>query len=78
VRPVAGLAHANNLDLADIAYDASTTFQYTPNGSSTGGTLNVSDGTRTANISLVGQYSQLSFVASSDGHGGTTIVDPPS
>ena len=32
--------------------------------------------THTANIALLGDYLDFVFVASDDGHGGTTIVDP--
>jgi hypothetical protein len=35
----------------------------------------VADGTHTANIALLGNYMASSFVASSDGHGGT-FIDP--
>jgi hypothetical protein len=37
----------------------------------------VSDGTHTASIALLGNYSLANFTASSDGHGGTSVVDPP-
>ena len=73
---VAGLALGNYLDLTDIAYVASKTPGYTPNGANTGGTLSVTDGTHTANIALLGNYLASSFVSSSDGHGGTLITDP--
>jgi autotransporter passenger strand-loop-strand repeat protein len=43
----------------------------------TGGTLTVSDGTRTANILLLGQYATGNFTKLSDGNGGTSITDPP-
>jgi hypothetical protein len=36
----------------------------------------VTDGTHTANIALLGNYLASTFVTSSDGHGGTAIVDP--
>jgi hypothetical protein len=39
--------------------------------------LTVSDGGRTASIALLGNYSLGNFTVSSDGHGGTTVVDPP-
>src|SRR4029077_1948201 len=42
-----------------------------------GGTLTVSDGTHTAKITLLGDYSLSTFTPSSDGHGGTSVVDPP-
>ncbi|HYM03735.1 MAG TPA: hypothetical protein VET85_12365, partial [Stellaceae bacterium] len=74
---VAGLALGNHLDLADIAFGAGTTLGYAPNGADTGGTLTVSDGAHTASLALLGQYMAASFVMSGDGHGGTSIVDPP-
>ena len=43
-------------------------------GDASGGTL---DGTHTANIALLGNYLASTFVPSSDGHGGTSVVDPP-
>jgi hypothetical protein len=74
---VAGLALGNYVDLADIAFGGGTTVGYTPNGGNTGGTLTATDGTNMANITLLGQYMASSFVATSDGHGGTLITDPP-
>ena len=62
------------LDLADIAYTAGMTVGYQPNTSGpAGGVLTVGS----ANIALLGNYIASMFVASSDGHGGTNIVDPP-
>jgi len=73
---VAGqLAISDSIDLADVTAGANATIHYTGNNSP--GTLTVSDGTHTANIALLGNYSLASFVASSDGHGGTVVVDPP-
>jgi Tryptophan-rich Synechocystis species C-terminal domain len=45
-------------------------------GDSSGGTLTVTDGSHTASIALLGNYLSSTFVASSDGHGGTKVVDP--
>ncbi|MGI8839594.1 MAG: beta strand repeat-containing protein [Caulobacteraceae bacterium] len=61
------------LDLADIAFAGAG--EATFKGSKTGGVLTVTDGTHTATINLVGDYRSNSFVASSDGHGGTIVVD---
>ena len=36
----------------------------------------MTDGTHTANITLLGQYTAASFTKASDGNGGTTISDP--
>ena len=65
----------NKIDLADIAFGSNTTVTYLASSADTG-TLTVSDGTNTANIALLGQYSPTSFHIASDGHGGTTVVDP--
>jgi hypothetical protein len=48
----------------------------TYSGDSSGGTLTVTDGSHTASIALLGNYLSSTFVASSDGHGGTKVVDP--
>ena len=37
----------------------------------------MTDGAHTANIALLGKYLASTFVASSDGHGGTSVSDPP-
>ena len=65
----------SSLDLADIAFTAGTT-KATYSGTATSGTLTVTDGTHTAHITLEGNYVGHTFTTSSDGHGGTTVVDP--
>lgn len=72
---VAGLQGSDALDLVDVNYGAKTTASFM--GNSSGGTLTVSDGTNTAHISLVGDYLKSGWTLSSDGHGGTVVVDPP-
>jgi hypothetical protein len=69
------LAIGNLIDLKDITAGGNATISYSGNNSP--GTLTVSDGTHTANIALDGIYSLANFTASSDGHGGTIVVDPP-
>ena len=71
-----GFTGADVLDLTDITFGSGTTAKFTASGIG-GGTLTVSDGTHTAKIALVGDYSLSTFTASSDGHGGTFVVDPP-
>ena len=66
------LFSGNQIDLADITAGANATIGYT--GTNSPGTLTVSDGVRTASLGLLGIYSVSEFVASSDGHGGTTIT----
>jgi hypothetical protein len=71
---VSGLALGNALDLANVAYTAGMTVGYQPNTSGpAGGLLTVG----LANIALLGSYMASMFVASSDGQGGTMVVDPP-
>ncbi len=71
---VAGLTGQDTLDLLYINPTTVRTPTYA--GNSSGGTLTVTDGSHTANIALLGNYLASTFVASSDGHGGTAIVDP--
>lgn len=73
---ISGLATPTQLvDLMDIAYSSSTTVSYA--GDTTSGTLSVSDGIHTANLSLLGNYVTENFKIASDGHGGTFLADPP-
>jgi autotransporter-associated beta strand protein len=65
---------ANALDLRDITFGKSTTAKYS--GTSVSGTLTVTDGTHTSNIALNGNFVGATFICSSDGHGGTTVIDP--
>ena len=65
-----------SLDLLDIGFVGST--EATFSGTKTGGVLTVTDGTHTAKINLEGNYLSSTFVASSDGHGGTIVIDPRS
>ena len=44
-------------------------------GTASGGVLTVTDGTHTAQIKLIGDYFSSTFVAASDGHGGTIVID---
>jgi hypothetical protein len=64
----------NSLDLLDIAFGTKTKATYS--GTLTSGILSVTDGTHTAKIVLVGNYETSTFTLSSDGHGGTKVVDP--
>jgi hypothetical protein len=74
---VVGLSNAgtNSLDLADIGFTSGTTIA-TYSGTTASGTLTVTDGTHTAHIQLIGNYVTSGFTLSSDGHGGTAVIDP--
>jgi hypothetical protein len=72
---VAGMTGQDTIDFTDI--DFAKVQQPTYSGDSSGGILNVTDGTHTAAIAMLGNYLASTFVPSSDGHGGTNVVDPP-
>jgi autotransporter passenger strand-loop-strand repeat protein len=63
------------IDLQDISFGAGTKVSFTQT-SITSGTLTVTSGTETANLTLLGTYSTANFTLSSDGHGGTLVKDP--
>jgi hypothetical protein len=73
---ISGFATGDCIDLKNIAFNAHTTLGYSQNSAGTGGTLSIGHGSHIANIALLGNYMASSFVASSDGHGGTLISDP--
>ncbi len=70
---ISGFGGQDTLDLADIAFSSQLTLGYGANNDNSGGTLTVNDGTHLANLALLGSYMASSFVASSDGYGGTNI-----
>ena len=72
---IAGFGGQDQIDLADVGYGAKSTLGYLANSNNTGGTLTVNDGTHTATLALLGQYIAGSFVAASDGHGGTLVSE---
>jgi Ca2+-binding RTX toxin-like protein len=72
---ITGLSARDTLDFTEVNF--ATVAQPIFSGTKAGGTLTVTDGTNTANISLIGNYLNSSWTVSSDGSGGTTLVDPP-
>jgi hypothetical protein len=72
---VAGLDAGDTIDFADLVAGSNATLGYTANADGNGGTLSVGDGTHSTQIALLGNYIAASFVATSDGHGGTSVVD---
>ena len=74
---VAGFGIPGQIDLEDIAFGGNTTLGFQEAGSTLSGTLSVGDGTRTANLTLLGQYVAGQFQLFSDGNGGTLVTDPP-
>jgi Bacterial Ig-like domain len=71
---ISELTGADAIDLSGFAYGANTTATYL--GNATGGTLTVTDGAKTAHIALSGNYLSSTWTLSSDGKGGTTVIDP--
>ncbi len=67
------LAGGTSLDLRDIGFTSAD--EATFSGDATSGVLTVTDGTRTSTITLIGDYTGSTFVASDDGLGGVSIVD---
>jgi hypothetical protein len=65
------------IDLRDIAFGPHTKETFTEASNHQSGTLTVTDGTHTASLTLLGQYSTANFSLSRDGAGGTVITDPP-
>ena len=70
---VSGMSGQDTIDFTDI--NSANVQNPTYSGSASGGMLTVTDGTHTANIALLGNYLASTFVAASDGHGGTAVVD---
>ena len=71
---ISGLSGADAIDLSGFTYGANVTATYLGNAS--GGTLTVTDGAETARIALSGDYLSSTWTLSSDGKGGTVVVDP--
>ena len=72
---VAGMSGQDTLDLRDINF--ASVRQPIFSGTTSGGTLSLTDGALNATIALLGNYMASTFVASSDGYGGTSVVDQP-
>jgi autotransporter passenger strand-loop-strand repeat protein len=64
------------IDLGDITFGKKTKVSFKEAKDNLSGTLTVTDGTHTATLTLLGQYSTSEFTIASDGNGGTMITDP--
>ncbi|MBI2752540.1 MAG: type I secretion C-terminal target domain-containing protein, partial [Betaproteobacteria bacterium] len=69
---VSGFVAGDSLELGDIVYGSGVMVSYTANDAATGGTLIVSDGTHTSQITIAGQYEAAGM--QSDGQGGTHVA----
>jgi hypothetical protein len=72
---VAGMTGQDAIDFTNLNPNTIQTPSFT--GDSSGGTLSVTDGANTDHIALLGNYMASTFVPSSDGHSGTSVIDPP-
>jgi autotransporter passenger strand-loop-strand repeat protein len=70
---VADFGAQESIDLPSIPFGIHATLGYSENSSDTGGILSVKEGTHIAKLALLGNYMATSFVAATDGHGGTLI-----
>ena len=70
---VVGMSDEDAIDFADINPNKVQPPSYS--GDASGSTLTVTDGLHSANIALLGNYLASTFVTSSDGHGGTNVVE---
>jgi autotransporter passenger strand-loop-strand repeat protein len=80
---VASFSVLDVMDLADIPFvsggSGATTFTWTQltSGATASGSLLVAQGTQSATLTLLGQYTQPQFHILGDGAGGTLVTDPP-
>jgi uncharacterized repeat protein (TIGR03803 family) len=72
---VSGLTASDTLDLSNLTHGPNMTVGYSGRGA--GGPLSASNGAQSANIALLGNYLSATFTLASDGHGGTSAIDPP-
>jgi autotransporter passenger strand-loop-strand repeat protein len=77
---VSGFTLGDFIDFRVVGYTSgatSATWNQLTSGANASGTLTVSSGGTSADITLLGQYLQGNFKISDDTHGGTVVADPP-
>jgi hypothetical protein len=77
---ISGFHLGEAIDLRGLAFSSSgSTLSWTQktSGANASGMLTVKEGTSSMSFTLVGSYTSGNFSATSDGHGGTLITDPP-
>jgi autotransporter passenger strand-loop-strand repeat protein len=70
---ISGFSTGDMFDLGGFTYSASETRSFIEAASHTSGTLTVTDGGQSANLTLLGSYATSNFVLSNDLHGGTFV-----
>ena len=73
---IAGLTGTDAIDLANIDWATAQLGRVTYNASTNITTLVITDGQHTDTIQLIGDYTSSTWTFSSDGMGGTLVVDP--
>ena len=73
---ITGFGASDSIDLANVGF-ATTSISYHENAAGTGGTLAISDGAQTLELSLLGDYSADNFSIVSDQVHGTFITYVP-
>jgi Bacterial Ig-like domain len=73
---ISGLTKNNAVDLADLSWVPGK-MKATFTGNTSGGFLTVTDGAKSINLNLSGDYTKASWNLSRDRTGGTLVVDPP-
>jgi hypothetical protein len=74
---VSGFDGNDAFDFTDIAFGGTVALNYTVNQDGTGGLLQVSDGTHSASITLLGQYDAGGFATTADACSGTVVTYDP-
>jgi fibronectin-binding autotransporter adhesin len=77
---ISGFHLGETIDLRGLAFSSSSsTLSWTQktSGANASGTLTVKEGTTSTTLTLIGSYTVSNFSATSDGHGGTLVTDPP-
>jgi hypothetical protein len=77
---ISGFHLGDEIDLKGVVYSSGSstlTWKQTTTGANASGTLTIKEGAQTQSFTLVGSFTASNFSATSDGHGGTLITDPP-
>jgi autotransporter passenger strand-loop-strand repeat protein len=77
---ISGFTLGDFIDFRAVGFTSGATsaiWNQLTSGANASGTLTVSSGGVSADITLLGQYVQANFKISDDTHGGTVVADPP-
>src|SRR6516164_6909809 len=77
---ISGFHLGDEIDLRGLAYNSGSSlvsWTQKTSGANASGTLTIKEGTQSQSFTLIGTYTTSNFSATSDGHGGTLVTDPP-